>query len=105
MMCDVTCRCCCPQTKTLYTDVDPLEEFENDPMTKLKRYAEKNKLRLVDLFRQFDRDGSWSVDRDEFITGVRVSQTNSQRYSSNLAMLLFVHTFHIQNFEYIYSTE
>ena len=63
---------CSLQTKTLYTDVDPLDEFENDPMTKLKRYAEKNKLRLVDLFRQFDRDGSWSVDRDEFITGVRV---------------------------------
>ena len=60
------------QTKQLYSDQDPLDEFENDPMTKLKRYAEKNKLRLVDLFRQFDKDNSWSVDREEFINGVRV---------------------------------
>ena len=71
------------QTKQLYSDMDPLDEFENDPMTKLKRYAERNKLRLVDLFRQFDKDGSWSVDRDEFIAGVRVSQTTT----SSLALL------------------
>ena len=74
---------CMLQTKQLYSDMDPLDEFENDPMTKLKRYAERNKLRLVDLFRQFDKDGSWSVDRDEFIAGVRVSQTTT----SSLALL------------------
>ena len=75
------------QTKQLYADQDPLDEFENDPMTKLKRYAEKNKLRLVDLFRQFDKDQSWSVDRDEFIAGVRVSACS---WRTTLAKMLLV---------------
>lgn len=54
-------------------EADPLVEFERDPMTKLKRYAERNKMRLLDLFKQFDKDNSWSLDRDEFINGVKVS--------------------------------
>ena len=53
---------------------DPELAFEQDPMTKLKRYAEENKLRLVDLFKYFDKDNSWSVDRDEFLQGVKVTQ-------------------------------
>ena len=59
--------------KSNYGDVyDPEVAFEKDPMTKLKRYAEENKLRLVDLFKYFDKDNSWSVDRDEFLHGVKV---------------------------------
>ena len=42
-------------------------------MTKLKQYAELHKLRLVDLFKQFDKDNSWTVDREEFVAGVKVS--------------------------------
>ena len=46
--------------------------FWSDPMTKLKKFAEKAGLRLVDLFKQFDRDNSWTITREEFILGVRV---------------------------------
>ena len=55
-------------------EYDPVLEYENDPMTKLKNYAAKAKLRLVDLFRFFDRDQSWSLDKEEFIQGVKVSR-------------------------------
>ena len=53
-------------------------KYESDPMTKLKRFAEIHKLRLVDLFKQFDRDGSWSVSREEFRIGVQVGTWRGQ---------------------------
>ena len=53
-----------------------LQEFERDPLTKLRRYADEAGLRLIDLFKQFDKDNSWSVDRDEFLMGVKVFSFN-----------------------------
>ncbi|XP_019620314.1 PREDICTED: leucine-rich repeat-containing protein 74B-like isoform X2 [Branchiostoma belcheri] len=44
-----------------------------DPMTKLKQYVEKNNLRLVDLFNQFDKDKSMSVTREEFAQGIEAT--------------------------------
>ena len=37
----------------------------------LKEYVEKKKYRLVDLFRQFDKDNSMSVTRQEFRDGLK----------------------------------
>ena len=37
----------------------------------LKEYVEKKKYRLVDLFRQLDKDGSMSVTRDELRDGLK----------------------------------
>lgn len=42
-------------------------------MTKLKNFAKKKKFRLVDLFRQFDKDSSWSVSHEEFRLGIKSS--------------------------------
>ena len=44
----------------------------NDSMSKLREYASKAGLRLVDLFKQFDKDKSWTVDREEFRQGIKV---------------------------------
>ncbi len=52
--------------------VDHEELFWNDPMTKLKRFAEAQGFRLIDVFKQFDKDNSWSVSHEEFIQGVKV---------------------------------
>ena len=63
------------QSKHIITPVteDLAAAFDNDPMTKLKKFATKKMLRLVDLFRQFDKDNSWSVSHEEFTMGVKVS--------------------------------
>ena len=57
----------------LQTFVDPEEMFANDPMTILKTYMKAKNLRLFDLFRGMDKDGSKSVTREEFKEGIRVS--------------------------------
>ena len=46
--------------------------YNNDPMTKLKKWAKEEGLRLIDVFQRFDKDKSGSVDHEEFIKGVKV---------------------------------
>ena len=46
--------------------------LERDPMTKLRRYVDRAGLRLVDLFRQFDKDNSMTVSKEELMLGVQV---------------------------------
>lgn len=58
--------------KTARVEQDLGLEFENDPMTKLKRFAVEQRLRLVDVLRQFDRDHSNTLSKDEFIKGILV---------------------------------
>ena len=41
-------------------------------MVKLQRFIQKNNLRLVDFFNDFDTDGSMSVTYDEFEIGLKV---------------------------------
>ncbi|KAK2161696.1 hypothetical protein LSH36_111g02014 [Paralvinella palmiformis] len=53
------------QLFTIDTDLDM--SFESDPMTKLKRFAHRNKLRLVDVFRQLDKDQSNTLSEAEFL--------------------------------------
>ena len=48
--------------------------FLNDnPMVVLMEYMRITNLRLVDLFTSLDKDGSWSLSRDEFKEGLMVS--------------------------------
>ena len=54
---------------------DPLDaeaQYNRDPMTKIRKWADQEGLRLVDIFQRFDKDKSWTVDREEFIMGIRV---------------------------------
>lgn len=51
--------------------LDPFEELMNDPMTKLKDFLEKAGYRLIDLFKTFDRDQSWSIDLSELKEGIK----------------------------------
>lgn len=43
-----------------------------NPLSILKEYIAVKGLRLIDLFKQFDKDGSGSVSRVEFIQGLKV---------------------------------
>ena len=52
--------------------MDPEALFWNDPMTKLKNHAMAMGYRLIDLFKQFDADNSWTVTKEEFVQGVQV---------------------------------
>ena len=47
-------------------------KYLNDPLTKLRQYCNKRQIRLLDLFKQFDKDQSWSVSREELEHGIRV---------------------------------
>ena len=58
------------QLFTIDTDLDM--SFESDPMTKLKRFAHRNKLRLVDVFRQLDKDQSNTLSEAEFLRCIEV---------------------------------
>lgn len=53
--------------------IDPMEAFRRDPMTKLKQYVQDAGLRMLDLFKQFDKDQSMTVSREEFIKGITVN--------------------------------
>lgn len=44
-----------------------------NPMAKLQKYIQVNNLRLVDFFNKFDKDGSMSVNYEEFEEGLLVS--------------------------------
>ena len=62
-------------TKTGIVFVDMMDAeamYNKDPMTKIRKWADQEGLRLVDIFQRFDKDKSWTVDREEFIMGIRV---------------------------------
>ncbi|KAI0223956.1 hypothetical protein LSAT2_024970 [Lamellibrachia satsuma] len=42
-----------------------------NPLTLMQRYIRSNNLRLVDLFKQFDKNGTGTVSREEFVGGLR----------------------------------
>lgn len=44
----------------------------NNPITKIKDYMTKNGLRLIDFFKQMDKDQSNTITFDEFKRGVQV---------------------------------
>ena len=58
-----------PETHKL----EPDDWWVRDPMTKLRKYIKESGYRLIDLFRDFDKDGNNTISRDEFIIGVQVS--------------------------------
>ncbi|GFN83836.1 leucine-rich repeat-containing protein [Plakobranchus ocellatus] len=51
-------------------DIDPMEAFKRDPMTKLKEWLSNAGYRLIDLLRHFDKDQSMSISIREFREGI-----------------------------------
>ncbi|XP_067681815.1 leucine-rich repeat-containing protein 74A-like [Haliotis asinina] len=43
----------------------------NNPMTKIKNYIRDTGYRLIDLFRDFDKDGNMSITKQEFHIGIQ----------------------------------
>ncbi|OWF38686.1 leucine-rich repeat-containing protein 74B-like [Mizuhopecten yessoensis] len=54
-----------------YLTHDPLAEFRRDPINRLFEYAKDTGYRLIDLFKDFDKDKSNSISKDEFIIGIK----------------------------------
>ncbi|XP_069117920.1 leucine-rich repeat-containing protein 74B-like [Argopecten irradians] len=54
-----------------YLTHDPLAEFRRDPINRLFEYAKDTGYRLIDLFKDFDKDKNNSISRDEFILGLK----------------------------------
>merc|ERR1712110_469160 len=50
---------------------EPDEWWVRDPMTKLRRYIKDSGYRLIDLFKDFDKDGNQLISRSEFYTGIK----------------------------------
>lgn len=44
------------------------------PILKLKNYMDKHKIKLIDFFNKFDKDGSLSVSHEEFLLGLDVKK-------------------------------
>jgi hypothetical protein len=42
------------------------------PIVKLRNYLEKHHLKLIDFFSKFDKDGSLTVTKEEFRSGLAV---------------------------------
>ncbi len=55
----------------LLTDPGDGMIFE-DPMLVMIEFISKKGLRLLEFFKQFDKDGGGSIDREEFIRGLKV---------------------------------
>ncbi|XP_074653207.1 uncharacterized protein LOC141907456 [Tubulanus polymorphus] len=45
-----------------------------NPLRLLIEYMRENNFRVMDLFKEFDRDGSWTVTLDEFRKGVKLAK-------------------------------
>lgn len=74
------------QHKEVEVEVDPWEAFKRDPMTKLKEWVEQAGYRLIDLLRRFDKNGSLSISREEFVHGIK--GTHIQITDEQIAILL-----------------
>ena len=46
--------------------------FVQNAMGCLKRHIKVNNYRLLDLFKEFDKDGNMQISRDEFYKGIEV---------------------------------
>ncbi|XP_039272007.1 uncharacterized protein LOC120346351 isoform X2 [Styela clava] len=58
------------RTEDLRTDFDSCG-MDADPMDVLQDFLEKKRLRLIDLFRNFDKDLSWKISPKEFKNGIK----------------------------------
>ncbi|KAL8564559.1 hypothetical protein ACOMHN_003317 [Nucella lapillus] len=50
--------------------IEPDDWWIRDPMTKLRKYIRESGYRIIDLFRDFDKDGNNTISREEFVQGV-----------------------------------
>jgi Ca2+-binding EF-hand superfamily protein len=53
-------------------DKEVLETFRRNPYEKLKKYVKSAGYRLIDLFKDFDKDGSETITTEEFTKGLEV---------------------------------
>ncbi|XP_076442752.1 uncharacterized protein LOC143281427 [Babylonia areolata] len=51
--------------------IEPDDWWIRDPMTKLRKYIRESGYRIIDLFRDFDKDCNNTITREEFVMGVQ----------------------------------
>ena len=61
------------QVKTGCDEIKLKPKARVHPILKLRNYIERHRIRLIDFFNKFDKDGSMSVSREEFRSGLVVS--------------------------------
>lgn len=59
-------------TVELMAEIQSRESFQRDPYGKLKNYCRKAGYRLIDLFKDLDKDGSMTISETELIYGLKV---------------------------------
>ena len=53
-------------------EAEARESFQRDPYGKLRKYCKEAGYRLIDLFKDLDKDGSMSVSKEELTYGLKV---------------------------------
>ncbi|XP_013406253.1 leucine-rich repeat-containing protein 74B-like [Lingula anatina] len=52
------------------------DDLTKDPVFLLRQHCEKKDIRMVDLFRNFDKNGDYKVTKEEFKKGIKVAGIN-----------------------------
>ena len=56
---------------------DPLHDFRKNPVGMLRDIAKEAGYRMIDLFKDFDKDGNSYISKDEFVMGIKVIFKNT----------------------------
>ena len=56
----------------ILAEVQARESFQRDPFGKLKTYCRQAGYRLIDLFKDLDKDGSMTISQSELVYGLKV---------------------------------
>ncbi|XP_064612772.1 leucine-rich repeat-containing protein 74B-like isoform X1 [Liolophura sinensis] len=61
-----------PELKVVHggTELIKKSKVKLHPMLKLRNYIDRHNIRMIDFFNKFDKDGSLSVSREEFVHGL-----------------------------------
>ena len=66
---------------SVMTEKEVLDTFRRNPYRKIANYAKAAGYRLLDLFKDFDKDGSMTITKDEFENGIKVSRGFAKGYT------------------------
>ena len=60
------------ESAEILAEVQARETFQRDPFGKLKTYCKQAGYRMIDLFKDLDKDGSMTISQSELVYGLQV---------------------------------